>query len=79
MSISYTDKLSVNAYPYLSPVTSASNYVIASAGDVLKLETPRTITNSTDNGYAGEISWDNGFVYVCVATNTWKRATLNTW
>lgn len=25
---------------------------------------------------AGTISWDASFVYVCTATNTWKRATL---
>lgn len=28
-------------------------------------------------GAVGEICWDSGYVYVCVATNTWKRATLN--
>jgi hypothetical protein len=25
----------------------------------------------------GEIRWDTNFVYVCVATNTWRRATLS--
>jgi hypothetical protein len=33
---------------------------------------------STSAGEAGEIRWDSGFIYVCVASNTWKRATLNT-
>ncbi len=28
---------------------------------------------------AGTIVWDTGFVYVCTATNTWKRAAIATW
>lgn len=30
-------------------------------------------------GTTGEIRIVNGFIYVCVATNTWQRATLSTW
>jgi len=30
-------------------------------------------------GAVGQIAWDNSYVYVCVATNTWKRASLATW
>jgi hypothetical protein len=26
----------------------------------------------------GTVAWDTGFVYVCTATNTWKRAVLST-
>jgi len=28
---------------------------------------------------AGTVVWDSGFVYVCVATDTWKRAAIATW
>ena len=30
-------------------------------------------------GSAGDIRYDSGYVYVCIATNTWKRAALTTW
>jgi hypothetical protein len=30
-------------------------------------------------GVAGQIAWDSGYVYVCVATNTWKRSSLTSW
>ena len=30
-------------------------------------------------GTAGEIAWDASYIYVCTATNTWKRAALSTW
>ena len=35
--------------------------------------------NSSATGTAGQLVWDSGNVYVCVATNTWKRATLSSY
>ena len=35
-------------------------------------------SSSSDTGTTGEIRWVNGFVYLCVATNTWQRAALTT-
>lgn len=31
---------------------------------------------NTSPGTQGQITWDNTYVYICVATNTWKRASL---
>ena len=31
---------------------------------------------SNATGEAGQIAWDTNYVYVCTATNTWKRAAL---
>ena len=36
-------------------------------------------TYSTSTGSIGQVSWTSSYVYVCVATNTWKRASLNSW
>jgi hypothetical protein len=33
-------------------------------------------TSNTSAGTAGQIVWDSGNIYVCVATNTWVRAAL---
>ena len=38
-------------------------------------QTPTTKT-STSLGTAGQISWDANYIYVCTATNTWKRVAL---
>jgi hypothetical protein len=38
--------------------------------------TPATQANNA-TGTAGQICWDTDYIYVCIATNTWKRATLN--
>ncbi len=37
---------------------------------------PVTIATSSTNGVVGQIEWDSSYIYVCVATNTWKRASL---
>lgn len=35
--------------------------------------------NASATGVAGTVVWDSSYVYVCVATNTWKRAAIATW
>lgn len=37
-----------------------------------------TPASSSAAGVVGSICWDTGFIYVCTATNTWKRAALST-
>lgn len=36
-------------------------------------------SSATDTGTTGEIRIDAGYIYVCVATNTWVRSALTTW
>lgn len=35
--------------------------------------------SASDSGITGQITWDEDYVYVCTATNTWVRAALSTW
>lgn len=30
-------------------------------------------------GTAGQIAYASGFLYICVATNTWQRVAIATW
>jgi hypothetical protein len=39
----------------------------------------QTPASAGATGTAGTVTWDAGYVYVCTATNTWKRAELLTW
>ena len=48
-------------------------------GDVIGLQTSKTITNPTDAGTTGDICWDSSYIYVCISTDTWKRAALSSW
>jgi hypothetical protein len=45
-------------------------------GLVLETDIP---ASSSASGVQGSITWDNDYIYICVATNTWKRATLNSY
>ncbi len=38
-----------------------------------------TPASAAATGIAGSIAWDSGFIYVCTATNTWKRSVIATW
>jgi hypothetical protein len=38
---------------------------------------PPTASNSS--GSSGQIAWDADYIYVCTATNTWKRVAISTW
>ena len=40
------------------------------------LSSPLQTKASTDTGTAGQICWDANYIYVCTATNTWKRVAL---
>jgi len=52
-------------------------------GHLTLAETPRLPSrapaSATAEGKPGEVAWDENYVYVCVATNTWKRSALETW
>jgi hypothetical protein len=34
---------------------------------------------ATSPGTAGDVAYDATYIYVCIATNTWKRSALSTW
>jgi hypothetical protein len=49
------------------------------AGDTLAIRTDKTPASAGATGSKGEICKDTNYLYVCVDTNTWKRAALATW
>jgi len=40
------------------------------------LKAPQTTKASNATGTPGQICWDANYIYICTATNTWKRSTL---
>jgi len=36
-------------------------------------------SSATDTGVAGEIRYTADYIYVCTATDTWKRVAISTW
>jgi hypothetical protein len=52
--------------------TSSSVGIIS--GNRLRIANAKTPASSSDTGTAGDICWDANYLYVCIATNTWRRA-----
>ena len=49
------------------------------SGDAIRIRTAQTPASAAAAGDAGIICWDASYIYVCTATNTWKRAAITTW
>jgi len=49
------------------------------AGSTMRLGTSRTPASAGATGNVGEICWDANHIYVCIATNTWRRIAHATW
>jgi len=47
--------------------------------DHFRIRSSKTPASAGDTGKQGDICWDSSYVYVCIATDTWKRATISTW
>jgi hypothetical protein len=48
-------------------------------GDRIRVGTAKTPATSGATGTTGEIAWDADYIYVCTATDTWKRTAISTW
>lgn len=58
--------------------------IIVLAGTELRMSGDTTLTtktpaNASATGIAGTIAWDANYIYICTATNTWKRVAIATW
>ena len=47
-------------------------------GDDLIIAT-KTPSSASDTGTTGTIAWDSSYIYICTATDTWKRVAIATW
>tara|TARA_Y100001963_G_C6767417_1_gene443059 strand:- start:51 stop:599 length:549 start_codon:yes stop_codon:yes gene_type:complete len=47
--------------------------------DSIRIRNTKTPSNASDTGVAGQICWDSNYLYICVATNTWKRVPIDPW
>jgi len=85
-----TERWMVNASGALNPIAD-NTYDIGGATKPRDISAGRRITSpnvaitatapasATDTGTAGEIRADADYIYVCTATDTWKRVAIATW
>jgi len=59
--------------------TNSPTEAIDVNSDAIRVRSSQTPASASATGNAGTICWDANYIYVCTATNTWKRAALATW
>jgi hypothetical protein len=47
--------------------------------NTLRMDQQRTIATAATTGVKGDWCHDANFIYICTATNTWKRVAIATW
>lgn len=52
--------------------------VITSSANHINFAT-QTPASASATGTAGDVAWDADFIYICTATDTWKRVAIATW
>jgi len=62
--------------PTVNAATMAGNVTIDGHAITRVVPAPTTATSA---GKVGDIAGDSGFLYVCIATNSWMRAPIATW
>ena len=73
------ERVRVDASGRLGIATTSPTATLDVNADTMRLRTARTPASASAAGAAGDICWDADYVYVCTATNVWKRAALSTW
>lgn len=71
------------AYDTGSPVTSGSTKLVRSGAVYNAVATRAELVSAPASagatGTAGQVAYESGWFYVCVATDTWQRVALATW
>jgi hypothetical protein len=56
-----------------------SSYNVHLKNGHLILTNTHTPASASATGTAGQVAWDADYIYICIATDTWKRVAISTW
>ena len=74
-----TARLALTGTGELGVFTSSPAEKVDIDADALRLRQSRTPASASAPGAAGTLCWDSDYLYICVATDSWKRAPLSSW
>ena len=74
-----TERMRLDSSGNLGIGTSSPTAVLDVNADKMRLRTAKTPSSATDTGNAGDICWDSSYLYICTATNTWRRIAHASW
>jgi hypothetical protein len=72
-------RMTIDSSGKLGIGTSAPTHKLDINSDSIRLRAAKTPLSAAAAGAAGQICWDSSYIYICVATNTWKRVAISTW
>jgi len=75
----YSDRLIIGYDGNIGIGTTSPIAKLDVNSDILRLRTAKTPASASATGNQGDICWDSDYIYICVATNTWKRVAIGTW
>ena len=64
---------------HIGALTDSPTEALDVNSDAIRIRTAQTPASAAAAGDAGMVCWDSSYIYVCVATNTWKRVAIATW
>ena len=73
------ERLRISAAGNVGIGTTSPTTLLDVNADTVRVRTARTPASASATGTTGEICWDSDYIYVCTATNTWKRTAIATW
>ena len=77
--VTWSDLLRVQTDGKVGVGTPTPTALLDVNSDTLRLRNSRTPASATATGNQGEICWASGYLYICVAANTWRRVALSSW
>ena len=74
-----TEKMRITSAGRVGIGTTAPTTLLDVNSDLLRVRVAKTPASATATGNQGDFCWDANFLYICVATNTWRRVVHSTW
>jgi hypothetical protein len=78
-----TNRVTISSVTVLNSLTTTNLVVLSSLNTLtttnLTILSTTAPTLSTNSGVTGTLKWDADYLYICVATDTWKRVALSGW
>lgn len=76
---SLTTKMTLDVNGKLGIGTVSPSGLLDVNSDVIRIRTAKTPASATATGNQGDFCWDSSYLYICTATDTWRRVAHASW